>query len=1379
MFLPVKIETKEYRFVIDAGSAVTIISSSAFNEILTYIDLDLCPTDPGFRIVGADTKPINLEGHAAVNFRLQNSKFSWDMHVADIREDGIIGLDFLIEHNYTLGAKTGLRLNRKRYPCVLEKTLYNSNVVCLDTINVPPNCEIVISGKAETLPLSSTSDFGKVYKLENGTQNVLIANTLVSLKNETLPVRIMNSSNGEILIKKGTVLGKVEEVINILPLSDEEVDSDKICSQNCLRVNNLRAKKQMPEHLKELFDKSAGKLTVEQASMLRDLLTENSDLFANSPSDLGKTNVVEHTIDTGTAKPIKQAARRPPKTLAGKEDEIIQEQLKAGVIRESTSPWASPMVYVMKKDGTIRPCVDYRKLNENTLKDAYPLPQIDDCLDSFENAKYYSTLDLQSGYWQIAMAEKDKPKTAFVTRSGLYEYNTMPFGLCKAPSTFQRCMELIFRSMQWKIVLIYLDDIIIFSETFETHLERINMVFKRLRSAGFKLKASKCELFRPEVSFLGHTISRFGIRPSPDKVQAVKNWKQPQTVTQVRSFLGFSSYYRRYMQNFSVRAAPLNRLLEAGQAFIWTDDHENAFQDLKSALTGEEVMAFPQDNGLFILDTDASDYGIGSVLSQIQYSEVIGKDVERTISFASKSLTKIQRRYCVTRRELLAVVVFVQHFKQYLLGRKFIIRTDHSALRWIMSFKEPENQMARWLEILSQYDFCVVHRQGSKHGNADFLSRACEPASCNCYDGQTILSDLPCSGCTECAKKHEQWSSFMKDDNIVQMKLRRTILSKTESTKVDYYWQCYAVIKDCALQYAKWLFMAMFLLVMKLIRVKDISLNTFHVSSTSDRLLSMRNLQHNSEGYDLQDREQLSVRLPSYLTGYSKADLAKIQKNDPEMGIVIKWMTLNTERPSREHVSAESPFARHLWLLWDQLVSIDGILYKKWYPKLKGQCFFQLIAPRSLWKELLEATHNSKFSGHLGVKKVLSKLKLNFYWFQMKEYVRLWILKCTVCGARRGLKKKARAPLGRYIVGAPMDRVATDITGPFPVSEKGFKYILVIQDHFSKWVEAYPIKDQSAGTVAHVLVFEFFSRFGLPIELHSDQGSNFCSELFREVCKALDIHKTRTSPYHPSGNGMVEVFNKTLLNMISAYVNDNQKDWDIYLPLLTSAYRSCAHDSSGLSPNQIMLGREVHQPISLAFGFPGSDNCPASPVEYVSDLWNKMSEIQVYVRKHLGIAAERQKRDYDSRISSNTYSVGDLVYYLDSSRKIAFSPKLRSQPWKGPFVVSKKFSDLLFEITGQQKSKVRVVHHDRLKPYHSNLIPDWVPSVRKSILIEHSMTPISKVDASQQTDIIDQNLNAREAEQKIDSSEVLPLGENCTLTRPKRHRRAPKRYGYY
>ena len=190
----------------------------------------------------------------------------------------------------------------------------------------------------------------------------------------------------------------------------------------------------------------------------------------------------------------------------------------------------------------------------------------------------------------------------------------MPFGLCNAPSTFQRCMEIVFIGLQWKILLIYLDDIIIFSETFETHLDRIRQVFKRLQAAGFKLKPSKCELFRSEVTFLGHLITKNGIRPSPDKVKVMQCWKRPQTVTQVRSFLGFASYYGRYIKDFSVRVAPLNRLLEAGQASIWTDDCERSF-----ALTGEKVMAFPKDIGLFILDTDASDYGVGAVLSQIQY----------------------------------------------------------------------------------------------------------------------------------------------------------------------------------------------------------------------------------------------------------------------------------------------------------------------------------------------------------------------------------------------------------------------------------------------------------------------------------------------------------------------------------------------------------------------------------------------------------------------------------------------------------------------------------------------------------------------------------------------------------------------------------------
>ena len=715
---------------------------------------------------------------------------------------------------------------------------------------------------------------------------------------------------------------------------------------------------------------------------------------------------------------------------------------------------------------------------------------------------------------------------------------------------------------------------------------------------------------------------------------------------------------------------------------------------------------------------------------------------------------------------MLAVVTFVQHFKQYLLGRKFIIRTDHSAIRWVMSFKEPENQMARWIEILSQFDFSVVHRPGSKHGNADFLSRACEPSSCDCYDGQTVLSDLPCSGCSDCLKKHEQWSSFMMLDDVIPLKLNRNKLVGTEMTSFN------RMTKGLASRFLTWLSYSFFL---SLLRAPGVLINQF--SHFVNNKLSRGHLR--SQSVKLKDGDfgcngqNFTFRLPSYIVGYTDVDLAKLQKNDPEVGTVIKWMETSTERPSRETVTSESQFTRHLWLLWTQLVLVDGILYKIWYPKLK-ECFLQLIAPRKLWSELLEAARNSKFSGHLGHKKVLSKLKMNFYWFRMKEYIKTWIKKCSLCGARKTHGKRARAPLGHYLVGAPMDRVSTDIMGPFPVSERGCRYILVVQDQFSKWVEAYPIRDQSAETVARVLVHEFFSRFGVPLELHSDQRSNYGSELFKEVCKLLEIHKTRTTPYHPSSNGMVERFNHTLLNMISAYVSENQRDWDVNLSLLTSAYRSCSHGSSGLSPNLVMLGREVHQPISLKFGFPGVSQKPISPSEYVCYLWNSMCEIQQYVREHLGIAAERQKRDYDMRISINSYKVGDLVYYLDSKKKIGLNPKLKREPWKGPFVVMRKISDLLYEISGPTESKKRVMHHDRLKPYYCDTIPDWVPAVQKSAL--------QKRTASEPMYMKNKRNGLRNPRQKRNADELQQVSVTKTptgvKTRPKRERKAPCRYGY-
>ncbi|GFY31200.1 retrovirus-related Pol polyprotein from transposon 17.6 [Trichonephila clavipes] len=321
------------------------------------------------------------------------------------------------------------------------------------------------------------------------------------------------------------------------------------------------------------------------------------------------------------------------------------------VIEPSSSPCASPIVLVRKKDGSTRFCVDYRRLNDVTKKDSYPLPSIDDTLDTLAGNTWFSTLDLKSGYWQVELHPDDKEKTAtaFTTGQGLWQFKVMPFGLCNTPATFERLMKTVLGGLSYEACLVYLDDIIIVGRSFEEHLKNIRRVLQKLKEANLKLSPSKCHLFRREVTYLGHIISAEGVRTDPEKILAVKDWNCLTDVHQLRCFLGLCTYYRKFVKNFSTIARPLHKLTEAKQKFIWTVDCNNAFNKLKDALTSAPVLAYPEIGKQFILDTDASHESIGVVLSQ----EIDGQ--ERVIAYFSKCLSKPERNYCVTRKELLAI----------------------------------------------------------------------------------------------------------------------------------------------------------------------------------------------------------------------------------------------------------------------------------------------------------------------------------------------------------------------------------------------------------------------------------------------------------------------------------------------------------------------------------------------------------------------------------------------------------------------------------------------------------------------------------------------------------------------------------------------------
>ena len=384
-------------------------------------------------------------------------------------------------------------------------------------------------------------------------------------------------------------------------------------------------------------------------------------------------------------------------------------------------------------------------------KDAYPLPRIDDTLETLGGAQWFCTMDLASGYWQIKMKDSDKPKTAFVTRKGLFQFTVMPFGLSNAPVSFQRLMDKVLAGLHWEQCLVYLDDIIVFGRTFEETLARLRCVMDWLQAAGLKLKASKCKWFQRSVQYLGHIVSSKGIECDPEKIATIKDWPTLRTVTQVRSFLGLASYYRKFIENFSETAHPLINLTRKGAKFHWTDQCQQAFEALKECLVTAPVLTYPmREGGDFILDTDASNHGMGAVLSQVQNGE------EKVIAYASWALGKNQLNYCTTKKELLDVVTFVEHFRHYFHGRHCVVRTDHASFKWLTNFQDADGMLSRWLTKLDVYDYELVHRRGALHGNADGLSR--KPTH-----------KCPRDDCPQCTS-HQVYAVIMEPDGHEQEK---------------------------------------------------------------------------------------------------------------------------------------------------------------------------------------------------------------------------------------------------------------------------------------------------------------------------------------------------------------------------------------------------------------------------------------------------------------------------------------------------------------------------------------------------------------------------------------------------------------------------------
>lgn len=727
----VKIGLLDVPALVDSGASHTLISRALTAQLALPTTADW-----PFELATASGAPLGVTSSAVVDLKVGNRSVRWRCGVApNLPLPIVLGADIL----HAIGASVDLGALLLRLPrsvpvkLALSARLPDGSVasaqpspatllVLARETTLPARAEVVVPA---SLPLTSVSlppgsFLAAPLDLNSGPGGVYCSSGAVSAScfaaSRCLPYVVLNSGKVPVTLPAGYILAA------LLPIAAP--DAPKFAGAAAVSPEDA-----FPDSFPDLApwtDESwvdalerviPSDLPAAESARLRDFLTRNRDVFSSDPSKVRPANVPAHTIPTALGQPpLRQPPRRVHPALQEVHAAEVDKMLAAGVIKPSSSPWASASVLVRKKDGSFRFCVDYRRLNNVTIGDAYPLPRIDEILDQFAGKSLFAQLDCQQGYWQVRLDPADAGKSAFHTPRGLMEFTVMPFGLANAPATFQRTMDVVLSGLIGLACWVYLDDIIVASTTFDEHLKQLQLVFDRLRAAGLSLKLPKCNFAKPSLLFLGHIVSGQGVAPDPVKVQAVADMPRPLNKSMIQEFIGGASYFRRFIANFSSTAKPLTDLT-GNVPFDWTPACEEAFTTIKQRLVSAPILACPVWSQPFQLHTDASRLGLGAMLTQV----IDGH--ERVILYASRKLNNQERNYGISELECTAVVWACDHLRPYLLGAHFDLFTDHEALLALRSAKDLRGRLLRYALLLQEFDFTTHYRPGRLHSGADVLSR--------------------------------------------------------------------------------------------------------------------------------------------------------------------------------------------------------------------------------------------------------------------------------------------------------------------------------------------------------------------------------------------------------------------------------------------------------------------------------------------------------------------------------------------------------------------------------------------------------------------------------------------------------------------------------
>lgn len=1161
-------------------------------------------------------------------------------------------------------------------------------------VTLLPKQEHLVWGK---LPAASPLSVGSAILVEPSKarthkKDVIVCRSVASMNGDRwIPVRILNTSDKAVTLRRHTKVADVSTCIAVedLDTTPEQTQAAEVRVQNqtvCGEVASSTGIPSCASFLDSLHNLGLGDLDIGSCevsdywkSQLSQLIHKYEDVFSRGKLDCGLAKDFVHRIHLSDERPFRLPYRRVPPAHYHKLRQVLTEMEEREIIRKSNSEWASPLLLAWKKNGDLRICVDYRWLNARTVKDAHPLPHQSDCLAALGGSAIFSTMDLTSGYYNVTMAEEDKKLTAFTTPMGLYEYNRLPMGLCNSPASFMRLMMGIFGDQNFMTLLCYLDDVLVYAPNEVEALRRLETVFSRLRTHGLKLAPQKCHLFRRSVRFLGHVVDEKGVSTDPDKVRAVASMTELDLMMddgvtpsqkKIKSFLGMVMYYQQFIHDcsriakplFALTAAPKGRRGNAQGAAAfrklhpsdWREEHRSSFEQLKTALLESVVLAHPDFSRPFILSTDASQDGLGAVLSQVQE----GESKARPIAFASKALTRAQSRYPAHRLEFLALKWSVcEKFSHWLKGHPFTVWTDNNPLTYILTKPKLDACEQRWVAKLSPYNFSIKYIPGSKNIVADALSR------------RPFIQNRVCQRLMEEPYEVLLEESQQVQEGVVQEVFRvsanhQSVEWSLSSENLEHYSLTDGEVSAVLAGHIEW------------------------DQGSKQRVVS----------WLAQGLEKLVPPGQCALPMLSLQELQDEQRGDATLSQVISFVTRG-RRPSRRERAGLPIRALKTLKQWEKLKMLDGILYRVCKDSLTGKKRHQYMAPSSLISHVLHGVHDD--AGHQGQTRTLYLARQRFFWADMERDVREHVKCCKRCVVSKTLEPEGKAQLESIKTTSPLELVCLDFWSAEDCKGRSVD-VLVVTDHFTKMAHAFKCSDQSAKQVARQLWDRYFCVYGFPQRIHSDQGANFESQLIQELLQIAGVKKSRTTPYHPMGNGHTERFNRTLGNMIRALPPRDKQKWPQMLQTLTFAYNCTAHESTGYAPFYLMYGRIPKLPVDVMFHNVERDNDITDYDSYVKRMRDDLKEALALAQVNAHSSQQRQADLYNRGIKGTDIEEGDQVLLANKGgrgrRKLA-------DRWESTLytVVSKDSRCHTYRIRHPSTGQERVVHRNLL--LQANFLP--------------------------------------------------------------------------